>query len=124
MGFESEYKELNLIIGEAIPEDAPDLFNIVLLYLRGENGELKLYSRIELPYLINYSEFMDITGDSRYFLYEGYDKQHHFCKYRCMIKPLGERAGVYRLMGVNPMKIRSINQIEETPTEEFEAQKR
>ena len=124
MVVESEYKELNLVIGEAIPDDAPSLFHTIILYQRDENGELKLYSKVELPYMINYSEFLDITGDPRYFFEEGHDEQHYSCKYRCMLKPLGERAGVYRLMGTYPMKIRPINRIEETPIKKLETNKR
>ena len=124
MSVESEYEELNLIIGEELPKDGPVLFSTIYLYLRDENGEPKLYSIVELPYLINHSEFMDITGDPRYFFEEDHDELHHSCRYRCMLKPLGDRAGVYRLMGDYPKKIRPINPIEEAQTEEPPVQKR
>lgn len=124
MSVEPEYKELNLIIGEGIPEDVPALFNTILLYLKDENGEPKLYSKFVLPYLINYSEFMDIPGDPRYFFYEGYDKQYNSCRYRCMVQPLGESAGIYRIMNDGPKKIRPITPIVEAPTEEPSAPQR
>ena len=43
------------------------------MYVRDKNGNINLYANISLPYLINYSKFLDIEGDPRYFFYEDYD---------------------------------------------------
>lgn len=65
--------KLHLVIGEDIPEDAPDEFHLVALYIRSKDNDLKLYADISLPYLINHSEFLDIEKDPRYFFNEGYE---------------------------------------------------
>lgn len=111
-----EKYRLHLVIGEPIPKDAPEEFHTVILYSRNENNELKLYDNISLPYLINYSEFLDIDGDPRYIFKAGYDKETSGCKYTCVIKPFGELKGVYRILGMDFVKIGSIEPlIEEKP---------
>ena len=74
------------VISINIPANAPDEFHIVKLYVRNKEDNLNLYANISLPYLINYSEFLDIKDDPRYFLKEGYDSNTKGCKYICEIK--------------------------------------
>lgn len=112
---QEKYK-LHLVIGEPIPQDAPEEFHTVLLYLKDENNEQKLYANISLPYLINYSEFQDIEEDPRYIFKEGYDKETSGCKYTCVIKPFGEMKGVYRILGMNFIKIGEIEPLIEEKT--------
>ena len=102
------YNELALIIGEDIPSNAPGEFNAIKLFVRDESGNLNLYEDITLPYLINYSKFLDIDGDPRYFFYEDYDFETKGCKYICEIKPFGNMKGVYRIINGMPIKIMSI----------------
>ena len=99
---------LYLVIGEDIPNDVPDEFHVIKLYMRDKNGNLNLYADISLPYLINHSEFLDIKDDPRYFLKEGYDPQTEGCRYICEIKPLGSMKGVYRILNGQSIKIMSI----------------
>lgn len=112
--------KLHLVVGEDIPGDAPKEFGGLVLYTREADGNLKLYAEVDLPYWINYSKFLDyIEDDPRYIFYEGYDPGTGVCRYSCMLKPLGEMRGVYRL-GLNlPIKVRSIDLVEEQqiPTE-------
>lgn len=101
---------LCLVIGEDIPEERPEEYYKVDLYVRNGNGELELYASIQLPYIINHAElFMVDEEDPRYFMHEGYEKETGGCRYSCMIKPYGEFKGIYRI-GLNyPFKIRDIN---------------
>lgn len=101
---------LSLIIGEDIPDERPEEYYKVDLYVRDEAGELQLYAHIELPYIINHAElFMVDEEDPRYFMHEGYEKETGGCRYSCMIKPYGEFKGIYRLGLNTPFKIRDIN---------------
>ena len=104
---------LHLVVGEDIPANAPDEFHIVKLYVRDKEDNLNLYANISLPYLINYSEFLDIKDDPRYFLKEGYDSNTKGCKYICEIKPLGNISGVYRILNGQSIKIMSIDPLRE-----------
>lgn len=99
---------LHLVIGENIPDDAPNEFHTVKLYIRDKDNNLNLYADISLPYLINHSEFLDIEGDPRYFFKEEYDPQTQGCKYICEIKPFGNIKGVYRILNGQSIKIMSI----------------
>lgn len=99
---------LHLVIGEDIPSDAPEEFNIVKLYTRDADNNLVLYSDISLPYLINHSSFLDIEDDPRYFFKEGYDPDTKGCKYICEIKPYGTMKGVYRILNGQSIKIDEI----------------
>lgn len=101
---------LCLVIGEDIPEERPEEYYKVDLYVRNNAGELELYAHIQLPYIINHTElFVVDEEDPRYFMHEGYEKETGGCRYSCMIKPYGEFKGVYRI-GLNyPFKIRDIN---------------
>jgi len=107
--------KLHLVIGEDIPADAPKEFGSLALYTRGADGTLKLYAEVDLPYWINHAEFMGVMEDDpRYFFYEGYNQETKGSSYTCMLKPLGELRGVYRL-GLNlPIKIRSIEAVDDS----------
>ena len=102
------YNELILIIGEDIPANVPAEFNTVKMYVRDENGNLNLYADISLPYLINYSKFLNIEDDPRYFFYEDYDFETEGCRYICEIIPFGNMKGVYRILNGMPIKIKEI----------------
>lgn len=102
------YNELILVIGDDIPSNAPKEFNTVKMYVSGENGNLNLYADISLPYLINYSKFLNIEGDPRYFFYEDYDFETNGCRHICEIKPFGDMKGVYRILNGMPIKIKDI----------------
>lgn len=99
---------LHLVIGEDIPDYAPDEFHTIKLYVRDGNNDLKLYADIALPYLINHSEFLNIEGDPRYVFQEGYESETKGCKYICEIKPFGNMKGVYRILNGQHIKIQSI----------------
>lgn len=99
---------LHLVVGEDIPANAPNEFNIVKLYIRDKDGKLNLYANISLPYSINHSEFLDIKDDPRYFLKEEYNPETKGCKYMCEIKPLGTMKGVYRILNGQLIKISDI----------------
>ena len=106
-------EKLKIIIGEEIPEDVQYEFNEIEFYTR-EDDCLKLYAVVTLPYLINHAESMlDIDGDPRYEFYEGYDEENRSCRYHCLVKPLGNLKGVYRLGLGDPFKIREVNPLEE-----------
>lgn len=104
---------LHLVIGKDIPDNVPSEFNFVKLYVRDEDDNLNLYADISLPYLINYSEFLDIKEDPRYFFKEGYDPETKCCKYTCEIKPLGDKKGVYRIFNGQSIKIMDIEPLSE-----------
>jgi len=99
---------LHLVVGEDIPDNIPDEFHTIKLYVRDKNNNLKLYAVLPLPYLINYSEFLDIEGDPRYFFKEEYDQETKGCKYFCEVKPLGNLKGVYRILNGQSIKIADI----------------
>ena len=99
---------LNLVIGEEIPTDVPKEFRIIKLYIRDNDDNLTLYADISLPYLINYSEFLNIENDPRYYFKEGYDPKTRGCKYICELKPLGDKKGVYRIFNGQSIKIMAI----------------
>lgn len=111
------YNELVLVIGEDIPANAPEQFNTVKMYVRDKNGNINLYANISLPYLINYSKFLDIEGDPRYFFYEDYDFETNGCRYICEIKPFGDLKGIYRILNGMTIKIKDINPLYEDKTD-------
>lgn len=106
---------LHLVIGEDIPTNVPNEFNIVKLYVRDENDNLNLYADISLPYLINHLEFLNIENDPRYYLYEGYDLETKCHTYMVEIKPFGQKKGVYRILNGQSIKVWDID-----PKFEFE----
>ena len=99
---------LHLVVGEDIPDNVPNEFHIVKLYIRDKEGNLNLYADISLPYSINHSEFLDIKDDPRYFFKEEYVPETKGCKYMCEIKPLGTMKGVYRILNGQSIKIGDI----------------
>lgn len=107
----------HLVIGEDIPENVPEEFHILKLYVRDKNDKLQLYADISLPYLINHSEFLNIEGDPRYYFKQGYDPQTGGCQYFCEVKPCGEKKGVYRILNGDSFKIISIDPLCEFPTD-------
>lgn len=109
---------LHLIIGEDIPTNIPDKFNVIKLYICDNNNNLSLYADISLPYLINHLEFLNIKGDPRYFFEEGFDPQTQICRYRCEIKPLGKMKGVYRILNGQRSKIMTIKPLCELDNKE------
>lgn len=106
-------ERLKLIIGEEIPEDIQYEFNEIEFYTKdGEN--LNLYAVVTLPYIINHAEAMlFIEGDPRYIFFEGYEEENKSCRFLCLVKPLGNLKGVYRLGLGSPFKIRDVEAIEE-----------
>ena len=99
---------LRLVIGENVPRNILNEFDIVKFYLRNIDGNLSLYADISLPYLINHVEFLDIKDDPRYYFYEGYDSQTKGCKYICEVKPYGMMKGIYRILNGERIKIGNI----------------
>ncbi len=105
-------EKLKLIIGEGIPEDIQYEFSEIEFYIK-DGDNLTLYAEVVLPYIINHAEAMlDIEGDPRYTIYEAYEKENKGCRYLCLVKPLGELMGVYRLGLGSPFKIREIKPLE------------
>lgn len=102
-------EKLKIIVGEGMPDSIPDVFNEVEFYIR-DNDDVVLYASVSLPYLINYGEaFLDISNDPRYIFYEEYNSETKSARYICVVKPLGDLKGVYRLgLGI-PFKIRDLN---------------
>lgn len=99
---------INIVIGETVT--VTNESNIINLYIRN-NNELELYSTIKVPYMINHVDLLAIPEDPRYFLYEGYEKDTHGCRYRLMLKPYGNLKGVYRILnGVNLHKVADIEE--------------
>lgn len=80
---------LNLVISE--DTDAPKEFCMIKLYIRDNEDILKLYADILLPYLINYSEFLNIKNDPRYYFKENFEPETRCCKSIYELKPLGEK---------------------------------
>lgn len=100
---------LHLVIGEGIPDNIPEEFHIIKLYIRDKDNNLKLYSDISLPYSINYSKFENSIGDDyKYIFKEEYDFETKKSKYACMLKPLGDDKGLYRIFNDKLIKIQSI----------------
>ncbi len=100
---------LNLIIGKDIPSDAPKEFSNIKMYIQDDNDNLNLYADIHIPYLINYSEFLNIENDPRYYLYEGYDFETKSHTHMVEIKPFGQRKGVYRILNGQSIKVWDID---------------
>ncbi len=99
---------INIVIGETVT--VTNESNIINLYIR-TNDKLELYSTIKIPYIINHVDLLDIPEDPRYFLYEGYEKENQGCKYRLMLKPLGNLKGVYRILnGINLHKVADVEE--------------
>lgn len=111
-----EDSRLHLVVGEDIPQNVPNEFYMVSLYVRDKDNNLNLYADISLPYLINHSEFLNIKGDPRYIFKEGYDTETKGCKYICEIKPLGDLKGIYRVLNGQYIKIQSIDPLCELET--------
>ena len=99
---------INIIIGEKVTITKES--NTINLYIKN-NDNIEHYASIKLPYSINHVDFLDIPEDPRYFLYEGYEKENQGCRYRLMLKPLGNLKGVYRILnGVNLHKVATIEE--------------
>lgn len=105
---EQEDFKLHLIVGEDIPENSPEKFSMIALYVRDKDGNLNLYADISLPYLINRSEFLNIDGDPRYIFKEKYEQETKICRYICEVKPFGSMKGIYRILNGQRIKIQSI----------------
>jgi len=106
--------KLHLIIGEDIPEDAPSLFSDIILYIKDDNEIPIPYADINLTYFINHSEFNGNIEEPEYYFYEGYNPETKQSKYICMLIPLGELRGVYRLVNwITMPKIRTIKPFEQ-----------
>lgn len=102
-------RKIDIVIGEDFPTNMPETFHTVNLYSRNDDNSLTLIEELSLPYLINQTKFLNIKGDPRYILKEGYNSATGACKYICEIKPLGEMRGVYRVLNGQNIKIMSIN---------------
>lgn len=107
---------LNLIIGKDIPSDAPKEFSNIKMYIQDDNDNLNLYADIHIPYLINYSEFLNIENDPRYYLYEDYDLKTKGHNHMVELKPFGQRKGVYRILNGQSIKVCDINPLCEIKT--------
>lgn len=105
---EQEKFKLHLIVGEDIPENSPEEFSMIVLYVRDKEDNLNLYADISLPYLINHSEFLNIDGDPRYFFQEKYESETKISRYTCEVKPFGSMKGIYRILNGQRIKIQSI----------------
>ena len=103
-----ENNVLSLVIGEDIPSDAPKEFSRIKMYVRDNNNDLILYADINLHYLINHVEFIDLKDDPRYLMEEGYDSKNNNSRYTCLIKPFGTLKGIYRILGMQTFKISEI----------------
>ena len=101
-------KILHLVIGESIPDNVPDEFDKIILYVRTKKGDLEKYSDINLPCMINYSNFLDVTDDPRYYFYENYDSSISSCRNLYTLKPLGMKKGFYRVLDGTLMKIANV----------------
>ena len=102
--------EINIVIGETVT--VTNESNTINLFIKN-NNEIKHYSTVKVPYLINHVDFLDIPDDPRYFLYEGYEKETQGCRYIIMLKPFGKLKGVYRILnGINLHKVADIEENE------------
>ena len=104
---------LNLVIGEDIPTDAPKEFRMIKLYIRDNEDNLNLYADIALPHLMNYSEFLDIKNDPRYYFKENFEPETRCCKSIYELKPLGEKKGVYTIFNGLSIKMVEIEPLYE-----------
>lgn len=102
---------LKIIIGDDLPDDVPNIFNEIDFYIK-DVDDLTLYANVTLPYLINHVEaFLEIEDDPRYIFYEGYEEENGNSQYICVVKPLGELRGIYRLGLGTPFKVRNVEAI-------------
>lgn len=102
---------MSLVIGEDYPKEVKKINNLELCVR--ENGKIFLYADINLPYVINHIEYLEIPDDPRYILYEGYDFETKASRYTCEVKPFGKLKGVYRILNGERIKIMPIEPLYE-----------
>lgn len=103
-----EEEKLILVIGEK-PSVVPNEFSIIEMYYRKKDKSLEYYGTVNSMFNFNHVSFLNVPGDPRYYFEEGHSANGF--KFRCELKVVGSKKGLYRLIGGYATKIATFTPI-------------